>query len=338
MECIQCNNEEDLSREVTAVFSDSHRRENKGTLLFFNTPSIRGIFKELTIRPGINLNLIDIEAEAPFSFKSRTVVPHVVEMGFSTKGHVRFRMKGQRNPFDNYAGQSYLSFAQGEFETELSLDGGQHIQLVEVQFDPGVFDEFCREWGCILPGKLQPFAENCRDTVVKCPCILPGSMQYLVQDVLKEALSCTDLPIGLEETVPGLTAGIVSYLRRGMQSSGAVLTSGDIERVREARFILEASLESSPGLKELARMVHLNDYKLKTGFRQAYGCTVHQALTEMRLNKAREILEREVSPVSDIAHSVGYSNLGDFGIAFKKKYGLSPRRYRLVSGIAAHYC
>lgn len=45
-----------------------------------------------------------------------------------------------------------------------------------------------------------------------------------------------------------------------------------------------------PSLLELSRLIGLNDYKLKTGFKEMYGTTVFGYLREQRLEKAYRLL------------------------------------------------
>ncbi|BFH69058.1 hypothetical protein J27TS7_06400 [Paenibacillus dendritiformis] len=45
----------------------------------------------------------------------------------------------------------------------------------------------------------------------------------------------------------------------------------DMLRIREARDILQERLAEPPSLLDLSRLIGLNDYKLKTGFKEIYG-------------------------------------------------------------------
>ena len=50
-------------------------------------------------------------------------------------------------------------------------------------------------------------------------------------------------------------------------------------------------------------------------------------LRTLRLNRARTLLRqgsREVTSVSECAHTVGFSHLGHFSIAYRKMFGESP--------------
>ena len=87
-------------------------------------------------------------------------------------------------------------------------------------------------------------------------------------------------------------------------------------------------LENPPSLRELARSVGMSHPKLNRCFRQMYGTTVFQYLRNERLNRAREMLEREGLTVTETAYSVGYDSISHFPQAYKKNFGVSPRTRR----------
>lgn len=79
-----------------------------------------------------------------------------------------------------------------------------------------------------------------------------------------------------------------------------------------------------PSLLELSRMVGLNDFKLKIGFKDHYGTTVFGYLRDMRMEHAMMLLLEGEANVTDAAARVGYANLSHFSEVFRKKYGINP--------------
>ncbi|MBC2605907.1 helix-turn-helix transcriptional regulator [Pelagicoccus albus] len=77
-------------------------------------------------------------------------------------------------------------------------------------------------------------------------------------------------------------------------------------------------------IASLSRTVHLNEFKLKRGFKEHYGTTVFGYLRQIRMERAREMLERRDKSVIEIANSVGYSNPSHFARAFKQAFGMNP--------------
>ncbi len=81
-------------------------------------------------------------------------------------------------------------------------------------------------------------------------------------------------------------------------------------------------------LSDLASVLHVSRPYLSTLFKNEVGCTFPEYLSQFRLNRAKEILEKENIQISEIAHIVGYSDYAHFSKSFKKQIGLSPKEYR----------
>jgi AraC family transcriptional regulator, transcriptional activator of the genes for pyochelin and ferripyochelin receptors len=90
-------------------------------------------------------------------------------------------------------------------------------------------------------------------------------------------------------------------------------------------------LENPPSLLELAKLVGLNDYKLKSGFRHVFGTTVFGYLHQQRMQQAYRLLTTSDLTVTEVANQVGYTSLSAFSTAFKKFFGISPSRCRVMT-------
>ncbi|MBM7567278.1 AraC family transcriptional regulator [Paenibacillus sacheonensis] len=68
-------------------------------------------------------------------------------------------------------------------------------------------------------------------------------------------------------------------------------------------------------------------------FKQSELVSVSEYLNEVRLTRAREYLETKSFSIKEIMELVGYVNESTFFKLFKKKYGVTPKEYRLKSNI-----
>jgi AraC-like DNA-binding protein len=100
-----------------------------------------------------------------------------------------------------------------------------------------------------------------------------------------------------------------------------------VRKIRNAKDILMKSVESPPGLKELAKLAGLNEYQLKVGFKEIYGNTVYGYLLDHKLENARALLDAQQLKVNEVAYQIGYANPSHFIAAFKKKFGVTPKKY-----------
>lgn len=105
-----------------------------------------------------------------------------------------------------------------------------------------------------------------------------------------------------------------------------VKTAYDEQCIYHAREYVLSHLDQPPGLSELARIVGINEYKLKRGFKEVFGNTVFGFIAETRLEMAKNYLLEDGISISQIASDLGYSSLPHFSYAFKKKFGMSPAK------------
>ena len=103
----------------------------------------------------------------------------------------------------------------------------------------------------------------------------------------------------------------------------------EMQKIKEARDLIIKDLIAPPNLKDLARMVGTNEFKLKVGFKSMFGTTVYGYLNAYRMEKARHLLEKKDHSVKEICHIIGYSNPSHFIVAYKKKFGITPKKYLL---------
>ncbi|MEA4855394.1 AraC family transcriptional regulator [Solidesulfovibrio sp.] len=112
------------------------------------------------------------------------------------------------------------------------------------------------------------------------------------------------------------------------------LKKTDVERIRAARELLLRDFDHPPSVAMLARMVGINEKKLKAGFKQVFGQPVFESFRDYRLERAREMLVSGAVTVSEAAYQIGYQSLSHFSRAFRERYGLNPKEYGRLRGTA----
>jgi AraC-like DNA-binding protein len=112
-----------------------------------------------------------------------------------------------------------------------------------------------------------------------------------------------------------------------MADSAVRLYKADQQALYQAKRILDQNIATPPTLTRLARLVCLNEYKLKTGFKELYGMPVHAYVIDQRLETARILMEEQKLGVTEAVLAVGYSDASHFAAKFRKKYGVNPSEY-----------
>lgn len=80
------------------------------------------------------------------------------------------------------------------------------------------------------------------------------------------------------------------------------------------------------GVEEIGRKVGFSRSQLHRKFKALLGKSPNQLIVEVRLNEAYRLLKQGAGSVSEVAYSVGYSNLSYFAKSFKRKFGLLPSK------------
>jgi len=86
-------------------------------------------------------------------------------------------------------------------------------------------------------------------------------------------------------------------------------------------------------LEAIAQQVHLSPAYFSSLFKREQGQTLTEFLTQVRLEKAKELLRGNPSlSIYEISKQVGYEDANYFSRIFKKKMGISPIAYRNTPG------
>lgn len=99
--------------------------------------------------------------------------------------------------------------------------------------------------------------------------------------------------------------------------------------IHQAKEYLERNYSNSElSLNEVATRVNLSTSHFCVVFSQETGQTFKEFLTELRINKARELLRMTSLRSAEIAYQVGYNDPHYFSSVFKKNTGFSPLEFR----------
>lgn len=78
----------------------------------------------------------------------------------------------------------------------------------------------------------------------------------------------------------------------------------------------------------VAAYVGLNEKYFTTRFTKSAGMTFRDYVTELRLDRAKQLINTTDLRMYEISERIGYNNVEHFTRMFKKKYGISPSDYK----------
>ncbi|RED64968.1 response regulator transcription factor [Cohnella lupini] len=130
------------------------------------------------------------------------------------------------------------------------------------------------------------------------------------------------------ETVAGMKSFVLNLLER----AGGYLEEKHRDRhamlVQQVAGIIDNEYPDALTIDYLAGRVYLSPNYLRVLFKEKKGCTVHEYLTKVRLQKALGLLRDRKLKIHDVARNVGFDNTSYFCSFFYKNQGVTPNEYR----------
>ena len=98
-------------------------------------------------------------------------------------------------------------------------------------------------------------------------------------------------------------------------------------RAIEAKRFITENFSGNIGLSSIASAACLSKFHFLRLFKSLYGRTPHQYLTQVRIEKAKQLLQSGL-PVSDTCFLTGFESVSSFKGLFKKCTGFTPSFYQ----------
>ncbi|WP_417431317.1 helix-turn-helix domain-containing protein [Kiloniella sp.] len=99
-------------------------------------------------------------------------------------------------------------------------------------------------------------------------------------------------------------------------------------RVQRVMLYIRLNLDQALDLIQLANIAHFSPYHFHRIFKGMVGESLTHHIQRLRLERAASALIYSNQSVMNTAFNAGYETPESFSRAFKKQFGLSPRRYR----------
>ncbi len=101
-----------------------------------------------------------------------------------------------------------------------------------------------------------------------------------------------------------------------------------MDRIKAVISHVEKHLPQSTCIDDLAHLVKLSRWHLQRAFKQATGLSIGQYIRSRRLSLAAIDLASSDKRILDIAIEYGFESQEAFARAFKKRFGLAPKRFK----------
>ncbi len=223
-------------------------------------------------------------------------------------------------------GQFLLVPAPSEY-SELTLEAGKENRQFLVGYQTSLVEE-------LIP--YFPFLERLIKGEQVNSIFSAISVRWMpgeVSDIINQILHCSYEPVLRDFFFDDKAGDLLFYMLVELSKKKPVfkdMSPSDIDKVHACRAIILSDLSQHFNISKLARKVGINEFKLKTGFKQLFGVGPFAFLRKERMNKAYDLLLNTDKPIKDIQYIAGYASLTSFVGAFRKFFGRTPGdiRYR----------
>jgi len=110
-----------------------------------------------------------------------------------------------------------------------------------------------------------------------------------------------------------------------------IIKRRDIATLQEIRQFIEENFTKEIPIAFICKEFGINRTKLQEGFNQQFNTSVHVLISQLRMEKARNMLKETDESVKLIGMESGYKTLSSFTRVFTKMHNMSPTHYRAIA-------
>lgn len=99
-------------------------------------------------------------------------------------------------------------------------------------------------------------------------------------------------------------------------------------KLQLVRDYIQGNLDRDLGLKELANLLQLSPHYFARLFKQSVGIAPHQYVIQQRVERAKQLLQRQDMTIAKVACEVGFANQAHLNRHFKRLVGITPGVFR----------
>ncbi|WP_235185451.1 helix-turn-helix transcriptional regulator [Desulfonatronum thiodismutans] len=301
----------------------------KQDITSFAGPDVYGMTgtETVNLRPGLAMQIAHVSQ--PFAFRTEFAIhDSPVIFGFLLAGLNCCRYlegpleKNERIHSVGSNGIAYLPDTAGV----LDCKGGMHRLSIIVSQE--ILEPYISYESGKIPMGLRGALSGAKEAFHWAGQRSTAKMR-LISEIFTNAYSGSLRRLHLEtRTLELMGLQLREYLVPEPRCPHPALKASDISRIKDARAILIQDMENPPSMAQLARMAGINEKKLKIGFKQLFGMPAFEYFRNYRLDIAKELIASGMMSVTEVGMHIGYQNMSHFSAEFRKKFGISPKKFQ----------
>jgi AraC-like DNA-binding protein len=206
----------------------------------------------------------------------------------------------------------------------------QHLKLKKGTSAKGLSIQISEEW---LRNNIAHLSEEKIALLKQKDCVVDfvtAKHLKILSDIFNNAPSSNLPELFIKSRVLRLTEHFLNNIcKRGLSEMPEFTTQKDFHAlIKIEHELLKNHSVEFPSIESLAKLVYMSESKLKKLFKQAYGMAIYQYYQKNRMHKAKELLLSKKYTVTQVGTLLGYQNMSNFSVAFKKEFNVLPSEHQ----------
>lgn len=266
-------------------------------------------------KPVINLLELTELVELPASMPED-------EAGFVYILEGRCKNFTELKEFDLKQGDAVLAKSGSGIFRTIEHQGKSNFKSISVRFHKNILEELYKDTSIFYENHNTPL--NTNSTVIEINVLLDQYVNNLLTYFKHGELVTEELLIvKLKELITLL----LSFDEKLQVKE--IMFNLFKERTFKFQHIIQSHIFSDISIENLAQLTNRSLSTFKRDFKRIYGNTPSKYIIDQRIKKvAFELLETQET-VSNIAYDCQFKTLAHMSRVFKKKFGISPTKYRM---------
>ena len=283
---------------------------------------------EIYLCPGLKLYLERYTLHERMTASLMTADYYPLGISVCLSGKINWRPFA-RMPQPSYmtnAGKMYLSISESDTDNGIiDCRPNEPVVMVSLLIEPDRFGRFIG-----TPEVVNTFLQATENTSCDfhyfendiCPSVELAARQLLYCGLKGVSRRLYLLAKTIE--LIALTTQKMTIYESDVKNSIPLLSLHERQQIHKAGDILKQNYASPPNLPHLARLVGLNQTKLKKGFKSIFKTCISGYILKHRMEQGKRLLENGNMNVSEVAYRVGYSERSHFTRAFVREFKCPP--------------
>lgn len=284
----------------------------------------KGFAKVFEIEKGLTYRMVNYRLNTDFHYKKEAVDKFYLILYFyqySDCSSLYYKINDTIIVDINDERYSSLLMTNSQATQELILSTGTYVEGLTIQIT--------EEW---LQDKIaHPRTANYE--IFKERNIFQTFLNPKSQKLLNEIFA-KDIPSNVPELYLNnrilrlLENFLEKILNSGIYENTLPSSDSDVQNLlRIESYLLENYTSEFPSVDVLAKRAYMSATKLKSLFKKAFGVGMYEYYQKNRIHKAKELLNSGDYSVTEVGEMIGYKNLSNFSLAFKKEFGFLPKHF-----------